>query len=116
MKKLGFIFCLYLPLVIYSQSRIETLRNYLTALHNDNGMNGNIAVIENGNLIYKNSFGDADFSSQKPNTDSSLFPLASISKTFTGMAVLKLCEQKKLSLSDSVQQFFPAFQIGRAHV
>lgn len=109
MKKLGLIFCLYLPVVIYSQNKIEKLHLYLTNLHNDNGMNGNVIVVENGDPIYKNSFGYADFSSKKINTDSSLFPLASISKTFTAIAILQLKEKGKVKLDDPFNKYFKEF-------
>jgi len=109
MKKQGLIFCLYLPLLTYSQNRIEILQHYLTALHDDNGMNGNIVVVENGNIVYKNSFGYADFANQKTNTDASLFPLASISKTFTAIAVLQLKERSKIKLDDPFNKYFKDF-------
>jgi len=109
MKKQGLIFCLYLPLLTYSQNRIEILQHYLTALHDDNGMNGNIVVVENGNIVYKNSFGYADFANQKTNTDASLFPLASISKTFTAIAVLQLKEKSKIKLDDPFAKYFKDF-------
>lgn len=40
-------------------------------------------------------------------TDTTLFDLASASKQFTAAAILKLCEQGKLQLSDSLGKFFP---------
>lgn len=40
-------------------------------------------------------------------TTASLFDLASASKQFTAAAILKLCEQGKLQLTDSLKKFFP---------
>jgi CubicO group peptidase (beta-lactamase class C family) len=40
-------------------------------------------------------------------TDSTPIHIASTSKTFTGVAVLQLAQENKLSLDDSIQKFFP---------
>lgn len=75
------------------------------------GFNGNVLVAQKGVIIYKKSFGLASFGGK--NKDSlkldSKFQLASMSKTFTAVAVLKLVEGGKLKLDDSVQKFIPDF-------
>jgi len=40
-------------------------------------------------------------------TSESLFDLASVSKQFTAAAILKLCSEEKLKLTDSLQKFYP---------
>jgi CubicO group peptidase (beta-lactamase class C family) len=90
----------------------EELNDYFTALANDNGMNGNVLIARNGKIIYKKSFGFSDFASKKLNTDKSLFPLASISKTFTAVAVLQLKEQGKFKLDDPMAKYLPDFPYG----
>ncbi len=79
-----------------------------TSLLNGN-FNGGILIAKNGTILYEKYQG-----LKKLNTTDSLnaetpFHIASTSKTFTGIAVLKLVEQGKLSLEDSLQKFFPAF-------
>ncbi len=39
------------------------------------------------------------------------FDIASISKTFTGMAILKLFEEGKINLDDDIQKYLPSFPI-----
>jgi CubicO group peptidase (beta-lactamase class C family) len=71
--------------------------------------NGSMLVAKNGQVLIEQYKGYSDLQKKdtiKPNTP---FHIASISKTFTGMAVLKLWEQDKLSLEDSLQKFFPGF-------
>ena len=46
-------------------------------------------------------------SPKEPITEHTPFHLASISKTFTGMTILKLYEQGRLSLNDSLTKYFP---------
>ncbi len=73
------------------------------------GFNGEILVAKNGHIVFESYQGYSNFVSRDTITQHTAFHLASVSKTFTGMAILRLCEQKKLSLDDSVQRFFPAF-------
>lgn len=72
-------------------------------------LNGNVLVGENGKIIYRKSFGYADFSTKTPNTANSTFQTASISKVFTSTAVLQLRDRGKLKLTDAVAKFLPDF-------
>lgn len=76
------------------------------------GFNGAILAAKNGQILFEDYHGYADFSSKDTITPHTPFHLASISKTFTGMAVLKLQEENKLSVDDSLQKYFPAFPYG----
>lgn len=69
--------------------------------------NGNVLVADQGKIIYQHSFGLADFDSNKPLNDSSVFELASVSKQFTATAILLLKDRGKLKLTDSLRQYFP---------
>jgi|SRR6478609_287982 len=71
------------------------------------GFNGAILVAKNGQVVFEQYKGFSNFITKEPLTEHSPFHLASISKTFTGMAVLKLWEDGHLSLDDSLQKYFP---------
>ena len=73
------------------------------------GFNGGILVAKKGNIIFEDYHGYFNMKTKEPLNKHSAFHLASVSKTFTAMATLKLAELGKLSLEDSVQKFFPAF-------
>lgn len=92
-----------------AQDKAKTLAQYFTALAANNRFNGNILVAENGKIVYEHSFGYADLSTKKPNTASSTFPIASITKTITATAILQLKEQGKLQITDPVTKFLPDF-------
>jgi CubicO group peptidase (beta-lactamase class C family) len=66
---------------------------------------GAIAVTRNGKLVLARGYGYADQDRKTPVQPDSLFRLASISKTFTSAAVLKLVEQGKLHLDDKAFAF-----------
>lgn len=71
------------------------------------GFNGNVLVAQKGVVIYQNSFGFATDTIK--NNLQSKFQLASLSKTFTAVAVMKLAEQGKLGLDYTVKDYYPNF-------
>ncbi len=73
------------------------------------GFNGNVLVVQKGRILYQNSFGFAHLKEKDSLSSQSRFQLASLSKPFTAVAILKLVQEGKVSLDDSVQRFFPDF-------
>ena len=71
------------------------------------GFNGNVLIAQKGVIIYQNAFGFANDSVK--NNLQSKFQLASLSKTFTAVAVMKLAEQGKLGLDYTVKDYYPNF-------
>lgn len=69
---------------------------------------GGILVAKKGNIIFEDYQGMYDnITGQKIDANSAIH-LASVSKTFTAAAILKLMEQNKLSLEDSLSTYFPS--------
>lgn len=73
------------------------------------GFNGNVLIAQRGVVLYEKSFGYANIRKKDTLEANHAFQLASLSKPFTAVAVLKLIEQKKISLDDSIQRFIPDF-------
>lgn len=71
--------------------------------------NGCVAVSYHDTVIYQRSFGTENISCKSSLCNESVFQLASVSKMFTAVAVMKLVEQNKLSVKDPVDKYFPAF-------
>ena len=70
---------------------------------------GEIIVSKNGQIIFEDYKGYLNYATKTPINSESPIHLASISKTFTGMAILKLWEQQKLDLKSTVNTYFPNF-------
>jgi N-acyl-D-amino-acid deacylase len=64
-----------------------------------------VAVMRDGKLIYARGFGYADVESKTPVQPDALFRIASVSKTITAAAIMKLVEEGKLDLDDRVAPF-----------
>ncbi len=71
------------------------------------GFNGAILVAKNGEVVFEDYTGYANFKTKDSINANTPFHLASVSKTFTGTEVLRLWQQGRLSLNDTLQQYFP---------
>jgi CubicO group peptidase (beta-lactamase class C family) len=65
------------------------------------------AIVADGKLIYSGSGGYANISQKIPATEQSMFRIASMSKSFTAMAILKLRDEGKLKLDDPLYIYIP---------
>ena len=86
----------------------EVKAKYETILGNK-GFSGQILIAKNGEVIFEDYKGYSNFSDKTAIIPETPIHLASISKTFTGMAALKLWEQDKLDLKATVTKYFANF-------
>lgn len=82
---------------------------FYDSLLDGSGFNGGMIVAKGGNIVYEKYKGFVNIDGKDLITDSTSLHIASVSKTFTAMAILKLQEQGKLNIDDSVTKFFPKF-------
>lgn len=63
-----------------------------------------VAVIKDGNVIYKNYLGKENLSNESVNKET-IFPLYSLSKLITSTAVFQLIEEDKIHLDDNISKY-----------
>ena len=68
-----------------------------------------VRVDIDGKNVYAHAFGDRDVTDRLPATESTRYQYGSITKQFTGAAILTLASEGKLSLDDRVGKWIPAF-------
>ncbi|PKP53012.1 MAG: hypothetical protein CVT92_06030 [Bacteroidetes bacterium HGW-Bacteroidetes-1] len=67
-----------------------------------------IVALLNGDIIFQKSYGYLTYDSIEPVTDSTIYDLASLTKILaTTLAVMKLYEEDKLALDQTLGDFFP---------
>lgn len=66
-----------------------------------------VAIIKEGKVIYKRTYGLANLESKTPITDSTAFNIASVSKQFTAFIALLAEQEGKLSLDDDIRTYLP---------
>lgn len=69
--------------------------------------NGQILIAKDGEILYERYVGKRDLRKKDTMSASTSLHVASTSKTFTGTAILRLVQEQKLSLDDSLSKFFP---------
>lgn len=67
-----------------------------------------VALVTQGDaVLLKSAYGCANRQASTANTATTLFDMGSIAKTFTAAAVLQLVHSKKLTLADTIGDFYP---------
>jgi D-alanyl-D-alanine carboxypeptidase len=69
-----------------------------------------VAVSQNGRVIYSAAFGVADKDSATALTPRTVMQIASLTKQFTAAAILRLAERGELSLDDRIDKYVPEFK------
>jgi len=83
----------------------ERIDNYLTK-NEMNGFNGAVLIVKDNTIILNKGYGLANKENFIPNTPETVFDICSVTKQFTGAAILKLVEEEKLSIRDSLGLYF----------
>jgi CubicO group peptidase (beta-lactamase class C family) len=73
------------------------------------GFNGGMIVAKDGNIVFEKYRGTAHLPGNDTINENTPMQIASTSKTFTAMAILKLWQDGKLDLDDPVTKYFPTF-------
>ena len=77
-------------------------------------MGMSVLAICNDSVVYSGSFGTADYSRKIPVTDSTMYKIASISKTVTATALMILYEKKLFKLDDDIGEIL-GYKIRNPH-
>lgn len=94
-----------------NQLKIRTAQKLAKKFLKKHGIMGmSISISQKGDLIWSKGFG---FSNKKPKTrvrpDSTIFRIASISKSITALALAKLNEDKIIDLDESIYKYIPNY-------
>jgi CubicO group peptidase (beta-lactamase class C family) len=84
---------------------VGRVHEYMNALVKLNRFRGTILIARDGRVLTSTSYGLANLEDEVPNTRQTKFHLASITKTFTAMAVMMLHERGKLTLQDPICKY-----------
>jgi CubicO group peptidase (beta-lactamase class C family) len=69
-----------------------------------------MGIVVDGELAWVKTAGVRDIESRAPVTPDTVFRIASMTKSFTALAILKLRDDGKLTLDDPVERYVPAFK------
>lgn len=92
----------------YSYLDSAGLDSFITAKMAEHHIPGvSACIVKRGNIIWTGNYGWAYINLNIPIYDSTLFQIASVSKTVTGAALMKLYERGQFELDDSINAYLP---------
>ncbi|RLJ31802.1 CubicO group peptidase (beta-lactamase class C family) [Chryseobacterium sp. 7] len=121
---LGCLFCLFSPffsLKAQNQTSLSSLnqekkKEEIDAIIKEfagiNKFNGTAFVHYQNKNIFEKSYGWQDAEKKTSNQNKSVYQIASLTKSFTALVIVKLNEEGKLSFKDPVSKFIPDYPRG----
>ncbi|MDX1383017.1 MAG: serine hydrolase domain-containing protein, partial [Thermoanaerobaculia bacterium] len=99
---------LAVPAAAGAEALAESIDAKLSQLERDSGFAGVVLVATPAGVLLEKGFGLADREAGVPFTPATVSTVGSITKQFTGAAILALREEGRLALGDPLHRFFPA--------
>ena len=97
--------------VAQSPNRFDALTNFAEARMKEHRVPGvAVGIVDNG-MITTRGLGITNDAEPLPVTDHTVYPIASISKTFAATAMMRLVEQGKIDLRAPVRKYLPDFKV-----
>ncbi|MEO8769100.1 MAG: serine hydrolase domain-containing protein [Ferruginibacter sp.] len=87
----------------------NTCERWYDSILERGGFNGAMLVAKGGNIVFEKFKGSGHVGSNDTITNTTPFHIASVSKTITAMAVLKLWQDGKINIDDEYSKYFPSF-------
>ncbi|MBC7222522.1 serine hydrolase [Candidatus Bipolaricaulota bacterium] len=66
-----------------------------------------LALVRGEEVVYARGFGFRDLEKRVPATPTTAYGIGSITKSFTALGIMQLCEEGRLTLDDPVENFLP---------
>lgn len=94
------------------QTETAQLDSIVTQYANLQKFNGTVLIAKGGNILLDKGYGYRNVAGKILNDKNSVFQLGSITKQFTTAIILKLQEERKLSVNDKLSKYFPKYPKG----
>lgn len=92
----------------FSSAGIEALQQGMRGAVDEGNLAGIVtALLRDGKLVHTDAYGYQDLENQIPVTEDTLFRIFSMTKPVTGVALMMLVEEGKLTLDDAVSRHIP---------
>ena len=101
--------CIVLLNFAQETDKLDALINAYAKMYK---FNGAALVAKNGVILLNKGYGYRNAADKIANTEQTVFQLGSVTKQFTSAIILKLQQEKKLSVSDKLSKYFPGYPKG----
>ncbi len=90
----------------------DQVRAYVGPLVANRDFSGVVRITHNDDLLFEEAFGYADFEDGVAHSVADRFPIASVSKTVTAAAIVKLHAEGRIDYDDLLNKYLPGFAHG----
>lgn len=108
--KLAFILTFGILISAFSGANEIAINQQLHQIFTDSDFSGTVLVTQNGRQVFHKGYGFAVKEWQIPNSASTKFRIASLSKTFTEVIIMQLAEEGYLDIDKPLKHYLPDFQ------
>jgi CubicO group peptidase (beta-lactamase class C family) len=98
-----------IALTFHSFGQAAKVNAFIDSFTRKNNFNGTILIEQNSKILFHKSFGYANIAFKVPNTTNTKYKIASITKAFTSVLILKLVEQGKIDLEKPITTYLPGY-------
>lgn len=86
----------------------EKMEDFIVDWMSENKVPGmSVSIVKEDEKVYARGFGARDLKENLPATPETLYGMASVTKSFTALAILKLVERGELDLDDEIVEYVP---------
>jgi CubicO group peptidase (beta-lactamase class C family) len=93
------------PFIVFSQN-IRSIHLKMDSFEKELGFSGVVLITKGDSILLHKGYGYNNKEKSTKTDKNTVFQMASVTKSFTGVAIMKLAEQGKLSLQDSIGKYF----------
>ncbi len=104
---ISFLFVGYISNAKYPEEKFATVDKLFSPWNNPQSPGCALAVIQNGEIIFKKGYGLANLEHDVKIKPSTVFRIGSISKQFTAACIQILQREGKLSIDDNIRKYVP---------
>lgn len=112
MKKISLLLLIACSVQIAFSQELDKvkLEQYFDALEANNKFMGSVAILKEGEIIYAKQVGFSDLESGTKPDKNTKYRIGSISKTFTSTLIFQAIEADEISLSTTIDSYFPTIE------
>jgi len=101
-----------LPAQSFSAQDIALLKTfYESGLHRNGIVGSSLILLHNNRIVFKDLYGKQNLSPAQPVDENTTYHWASITKPFTGVAIMQLRDRGLLSLDDPLIKYIPELSV-----
>ena len=112
MKQIILVISILLGVNFTLSQNFKKIDQLLTTYEKNNQFSGSVLVAEKGKILFERSYGYKNAEKKQKNTNNSQYRIFSTTKLFTATVIIKLAEERKLSLDDKLSKYYPNFPKG----